>query len=61
VLLLDNASFHKSSQARENYKAMKLPVMFLGPYSFDMAAVEKLFSFVKNRDLNPLATRAYSK
>jgi transposase len=61
MLLLDNASFHKSSQAKENYKAMKLPIMFLGPYSFNMAAVEKLFSFVKNRDLNPLATRAYSK
>jgi hypothetical protein len=36
-------------------------IMFLGPYSFNMAAVEKLFSFVKNRDLNPLATRAYSR
>jgi transposase len=35
--------------------------MFLGPYSFDMAAVEKLFSVIKNRDLNPLALRAYSK
>jgi hypothetical protein len=61
VLLLDNASFHKSFQAKDNYKAMKLPIMFLGPYSFNMATVEKLFSFVKNRDLNPLATRAYSK
>ena len=35
--------------------------MFLAPYSFNMAAVEKLFSFIKNRDLNPLATRAYSR
>ena len=35
--------------------------MFLAPYSFKMAAVEKLFSFVKNRDLNPLVVRAYSK
>jgi transposase len=61
LLLLDNASFHKSVTCREYYKLMKLPIMFLGPYSFDMAAVEKLFSFIKNRDLNPLATRAYSK
>jgi len=45
----------------EGYKSMGIPVMFLGPYSFNMAAVEKLFSFVKNRDLNPLATRAYSR
>jgi hypothetical protein len=35
--------------------------MFLAPYSFKMAVVEKLFSFVKNRDLNPLVVRAYSK
>ena len=35
--------------------------MFLGPYSFNMAAVEKFFSFIKNRDLNPLATRAFSR
>jgi transposase len=59
--LLDNASFHKSASSRESFKLMQIPIMFLGPYSFDMAAVEKLFSFIKNRDLNPLATRAYSK
>jgi hypothetical protein len=45
----------------EGYKSMGIPVMFMGPYSFNMAAVEKLFSFVKNSDLNPLATRAYSR
>jgi transposase len=61
LFLLDNASFHKSERAMEGYNAMGLPIMFLGPYSFNMAAVEKLFSFVKNRDLNPLATRAYSR
>ena len=61
VFLLDNASFHRSETAQEGYRRMGLPIMFLGPYSFNMAAVEKLFSFVKNRDLNPLATWAYSK
>ncbi len=35
--------------------------MYLGPYSFNMAAVEIFFSFIKNRDLNPLAIRAYSR
>jgi transposase len=45
----------------EGLKSMGVPIMFLAPYSFNMAAVEKLFSFVKNRDLNPLAIRAYSK
>jgi hypothetical protein len=61
LFLLDNASFHKSERAMEGFNGMGLPIMFLGPYSFNMAAVEKLFSFVKNRDLNPMATRAYSR
>ncbi len=61
MLLLDNASIHKSSKTIEGLKNMGLPVMFLAPYSFNMAAVEKWFSFVKNRDLNPMSTRAYSK
>jgi transposase len=60
-MLLDNASFHKSATSRDNYKMMQLPIMFLAPYSFNMAAVEKLFSIMKNRDLNPMAIRAYSK
>jgi len=33
--------------------ALKVPVMFLGPYQFDMAPVEMFFSFIKGRDLNP--------
>jgi transposase len=42
-------------------EAFGLPVMFLAPYSFKMDAVEKLLSFIKNRDLNPLVARAYSR
>jgi transposase len=36
-------------------------MMFLAPYSFKMAAVERLFAFIKNRDLNPLVAKAYSR
>ena len=35
--------------------------MYLAPYFFKMAAVEKLFYFVKNREMNPLVFRSYSK
>ena len=59
--MIDNASFHRSEKALDGYHKMGLPIMYLGPYSFNMAAVEKFFSFIKNRDLNPLATRAYSR
>ncbi len=59
--MIDNASIHRSSQALEFYEDIGLNVFFLAPYSFEMAAVERLFSFIKNRDLNPLAVRAYSR
>jgi transposase len=59
--LLDNASIHRSRAAKAHFEAIGLPLMYLAPYSFKMAAVEKLFSFVKNRDLNPLVARAYSR
>jgi DNA-binding Xre family transcriptional regulator len=61
TLLLDNASIHRAKDSLQVYNEMGLPVMFLAPYSFKMAAVEKLFSFVKNRDLNPLVVKAYSR
>ena len=59
--MLDNASIHRSRAAKAHFEAMGLPLMYLAPYSFKMAAVEKLFFFVKNRDLNPLVARAYSR
>jgi transposase len=61
TILLDNAPIHKSGEALRYQEKLGLSVMFLAPYSFEMAAVEKLFSFVKNRDLNPLSVRKYSK
>jgi transposase len=61
TILLDNTSIHCAKTTKENFEAFGLPIMFLAPYSFKMDAVEKLFSFVKNRDLNPLVARAYSR
>jgi transposase len=58
--LLDNASIHRSRAVKAHFEAMGLPLMYLEPYSFKMAAVEKLFSFVKYRVLKPLVARAYS-
>ena len=52
VLMLDNAPYHRSKLLMNFYKALKLPVMFLGPYQFDMAPVEKFFSYLKGKDLN---------
>ena len=60
-IMLDNAPFHRSGKTREFIERLRLPVMFLGPYQFSMAPVEKLFAFIKARDLNPLLTKAFSK
>ncbi len=61
VILVDNASIHRSLEALTHQEEFGLNIMFLAPYSFQMAAVEKLFSVMKRRDLNPLVIRAYSK
>jgi transposase len=61
TIMLDNASIHRAKATKAYFEAFGLPIMFLAPYSFKMAAVEKLFSFIKNRDLNPLVARAYSR
>jgi hypothetical protein len=32
VLVLDNAPYHRSRDVVAKYEALKLPIMFLGPY-----------------------------
>jgi hypothetical protein len=61
TLLLDNSSIHRAKQSLAAFEQVGLPIMFLAPYSFKMAAVEKLFAVVKNRDLNPLVVRSYTR
>ena len=53
ILLLDNGKYHKSKKMKELYLKHHLPVMFLGPYHFEMASVEKFFSYIKSKNLNP--------
>ena len=52
ILLLDNATYHRSQFLFQKYGALKIPIMFLGPYQFQLAPVEKFFSFIKGKDLN---------
>jgi hypothetical protein len=61
TILVDNASIHRAKSTKAIFEAFGLPIMYLAPYSFKSAAVEKLFSIVKNRDLNPVVVRAYLK
>jgi transposase len=57
LLLIDNAPYHRSKSVRNFLISNNVPVLFLGPYQFNMAPVEKFFSFIKCRELNVLSTR----
>ena len=61
LIMIDNAPYHRSAITKDFAQRMSLPLMFLGPYQFAMAPVEKFFAFIKARDLNPLMSKAYSK
>ena len=53
IILLDNAAYHNSAETREFFKKMALPVMYTAPYSYDAAPIEKLWSQLKLKELNP--------
>jgi transposase len=44
----------------ENCELMEISLILLAPYQFRLAPVELMFSYIKNRDLNPLNTKALS-
>jgi len=51
VLIMDNAVFHRGQIIMPLYQALKVPVLFLGPYHFRMAQVEMAFNHVKSHGL----------
>ena len=52
VLLLDGAAYHMSGDALAVMKSLQLPIMFLGPHSFNCAACELLFAALKATNMN---------
>ena len=53
VILLDNASWHRSTVMMKRLARMNLPIIFSGPFSYSAAAVETVFAHLKLGDLNP--------
>ena len=53
VVLLDNAAYHRSPEARAAVKKLGIPVIFSGPYSYISAPIELYFGLLKRGDLNP--------
>ena len=53
IILLDGASYHVRGDAMKAMGALKIPVVFAGPYAYDGSPAEKLFAHLKVGDLNP--------
>ena len=53
IILVDNASYHKSASTLKVLEVLELPIMYSGPYSFSIAPCELFFSRLKQGMLNP--------
>ncbi len=49
LVLLDNASFHKSSRVLETFKSIGKTPVYVSPYSPEWNPIEHYFSLLKNR------------
>ena len=49
VLILDNASFHKSRESEKLIKAAGCKILFLPPYSPDLNPIEKCWANMKTK------------
>ena len=49
----DNAGYHEAGEVLNLLKDQNVPVLFLGPYSYDMAPAEMVFAALKVQHLNP--------
>jgi len=52
VIIWDNASYHSSQKIRSLLETLKIPLMYFGAYSYDMAPAELLFARLKTSDLH---------
>ena len=53
VILLDGAPYHTSNVTLSILEELRIPVMYLGPHSYDAAPCELFFAWFKSDDINP--------
>ena len=53
VWLCDNAPYHVSTSTLNVFQALRIPVLFTGPHSYDAAPCELFFAHFKRADINP--------
>ncbi len=51
-ITMDNAPYHVSVETMAILKELRVPVMFLGPHSYNVAPVELLFAAIKSTHMN---------
>jgi len=49
---MDNAPYHVSNETMAIFKELRVPVMFFGPHSYNVAPVELLFAAIKSTHMN---------
>ncbi len=47
LIMIDNASYHRSSQTQETIRMLKLKLLYSGPYSYNLSPAEKFFALLK--------------
>ena len=53
VFLLNNALYHTSNATVKLMQTLDVPLMFLGPHSYDAAPCELWYGWFKSADVNP--------
>ena len=53
VCLIDNAAYHANFSTLKVFQALRIPVLFTGPHSYDAAPCELFFAHFKQDDINP--------
>lgn len=48
VIVMDNASYHKSKELKELFNSYKIRLLYLPPYSPDLNPIEKIWGNIKN-------------
>ena len=53
IIQWDGASYHKAKGTFEMLQRLRVPIMMMGPYSYDAAPAELFFAAFKKADVNP--------
>ena len=53
IICWDGASYHRAKGTLEMLQRLNVPIMMMGPYSYDAAPCELFFSAFKRDDVNP--------